>query len=124
MNNRFLRAIFTDPINIFKIFSLNLKMLLFRLQGKKTIVYNIQMDYFYNTFEPIYLELLKNDKIVVYFAYYEGLQKLHEYLKIFLSSKYLISSTISPFVWFDMFITAEINGPDFPVSFLPTHKIQ
>ena len=124
MKNRFLRAIISNPLNIFKILYLNLRMLLFRLQGKKTIVYNIQMDYFYNTFEPIYLELQKNENIVIYFAYYEGLQKLQEYLNTFLPSKYLISSIISPFVWFDMFITAEINGPDFPVSFLPTHKVQ
>lgn len=124
MKNRFLKTIFTDPFNIIRILSLNLKMLFFRLQGKKTIVYNIQMDYFYNTFEPIYLELQKNKEIVVYFAYYASSQKLHEYLKTFLSSKYLISSMISPFVWFDLFITAEINGPDFPFSFLPTHNIQ
>jgi len=124
MKNRFIRAIFTNPFNIVKILSLNLKMLLLRLQGKKTIVYNIQMDYFYNTFEPIYLELQKNKKIVVYFAYYEDSQRLHEFLNTFLSSKYLISSMISPFIWFDMFITAEINGPNFPVSFLPTCKIQ
>ncbi|MDP8219709.1 MAG: CDP-glycerol glycerophosphotransferase family protein [Candidatus Stygibacter frigidus] len=124
MKNRLIRAIISNPLNIFKILYLNLKMFLFKLQGKKTIVYNIQMDYFYNTFEPIYLELLKNNKIVVYFAYYEGLQKLSEHLRQFVPSENLISSLISPFVWFDMFITAEINGPDFPVSFLPTHRIQ
>lgn len=99
-------------------------MFIFKLQGKKTIVYNIQMDYFYNTFESIYLELIKDKKIIIYFAYNDGLQKLREYLRQFIPSENLISSLISPFVWFDMFITAEINGPDFPVSFLPTHKIQ
>ena len=124
MNNRFIRAIISNPLNIFKIFYLNFKMFLFRLQGKKTIVYNIQMDYFYNTFEPIYVELLNNKKIVVYFAYYEGMQKLYDYLKAFIPTKYLIPSSISPFVYFDMFISAEKNGPDFPFSFFPTKKIQ
>ena len=82
------------------------------------------MDYFYNTFEPIYLELKKSVKIVIFFAYFEDLQNMKNYLESFIPKQYLISSLISPFVYFDMFITAEINGPNFPLSLFNTHKIQ
>jgi hypothetical protein len=124
MKNRFFKLIAENPLCLFEIVFYNLKTLLLKLSGKKTIVYNIQMDYFYNTFESIYMELLKDKRIVVFFSYYEGLQKLYNYLITIIPPKRLISSKISPFVYFDMFITAEINGPDFPVSFFPTHKIQ
>jgi CDP-Glycerol:Poly(glycerophosphate) glycerophosphotransferase len=124
MNNRLVSAIVNHPLNIFMIIFLNLKMIFLKCTGKKTIVYNIQMDYFYNTFEPVYKVLSKDKRIVVYFACFEGMQKVKDHLRDFIPAKFLISSQISPFIYFDMFITAEINGPDFPVSFLPTHKIQ
>ncbi|MCF7919789.1 MAG: CDP-glycerol glycerophosphotransferase family protein [Candidatus Cloacimonetes bacterium] len=124
MQNRLIRAVIADPLNVFRIIFWNLKMLLLRLQGKKSIVYNIQMDYFFNIFEPVY-EALKTDKrIRIYFACFEGHQNLRSYLQTFLPSEELISSLISPFVYFDLFITSEINGPDFPLSLFNTKRVQ
>ena len=124
MKNRFTRIIINDPFSVFRIIAWNLKTLFLKISGKKTIVFNIQMDYFFNVFEPVYEMLKQNPKIRIYFSCFEGHQHIRQYLKEFINPKFLLSSDISPFIYFDLFITAEVNGPNFPLSLLPTKRIQ
>lgn len=95
-----------------------------KLQRKKIIVFNIQTDYFYNIFEPVYLALLQNPKIQVFFAVLDRDISLKKFLRDFLPPNRIIPSTLSPFICFDLFITADINGPDLPSSIFHTPKIQ
>lgn len=122
--NRLVKFILAKPLNLLQILFWNLKILFLKLSGIKTIVFNIQMDYFYSTFEPVYLELKKDDSNRIFFAYLESNDKLENFLKSKVEKKSIISSKLSPFINFDMFITAEINGPDFPASFFHTKKVQ
>jgi hypothetical protein len=95
-----------------------------KLRGKKLIVYNLHQDYFYDIFENIYLALKKEPHLIIYFAYLEQNRKLYQYLQKQVPSAQIISNLISPFLPFDLFICAEVTGPDFPLKIFSTPKIQ
>ena len=124
INNRFFRMVLANPLNLLYILIWNIKMLILKINGNKTINFNVQFDYFYNVFQPIYEELLSDKHIKIYFSWSCTNNTLKDFLKDKIEKNKLISNQISPFIYFDVFITAEINGPDFPLSFFPTRKIE
>jgi hypothetical protein len=97
-----------------------------KLKGKKSLVYNLHYDYFFDIFSPIYEELKGERNLAIYFAYRTQTKELYKYLSLDtgIPSKNLISNKISPFIPFDLFICAEITGPDFPINLFKTKKIQ
>ncbi len=85
---------------------------------------NLHHDYFYDIFESVYKELLKQKNIRIYFAYLHQKTEIKKYLLERVDKKFLVSNLISPFIPFDIFICPEVTGPDFPVSFLKTKTIE
>jgi len=118
---RFLLTILSNPFNLIEIIKFWVKNL---ISSKKTVVYNLHHDYFFDLFKDICTALLKKE-IMVYFSYDSKNSSLKQYLKdCGIPAHGIISNKISPFVPFDMFITAEVTGPDFPLRLLKTKKVQ
>ena len=94
--------------------------MLLRFSGKKTVIYNLHHDYFYDTFSAIEAELPSN--IVCFYSF-----KRSNRLKRSLLSKgckRLIPSDVSIAVPSNMFISAQVTGCDFPLRLFPTKKLQ
>lgn len=118
---RFIQAILLNPLNLLKIITTYFIVL---SSSKKTVVFNIFHDYFYDIFKDIYQELL-NRKVDVFFSYDVKNTELVSFLKNNgVPSSKIISNIISPFVPFDMFVTAEVRWPDFPFRLFKTRKVQ
>jgi len=122
--NRFIRMILNNPANIFPIVFWNCRMLILKLLGYKTIIYNIHYDYFFDIFLPVYEKLILDKRIKIYFSWLSTNKILKNHLINMIGKKRLISNIISPYILTDLFITGENNGPDFPFSHFPTRKIQ
>lgn len=121
--NRFLKTAAKNPFLIILIIIWNIKVLILKRKGIKTIVYNMHHDYFFCTFESLYRLLSENPNIRLFIAYkYDN--RLKSYLDSLNLTAKLIDNRISPFINFDMFITAEITGPDFPFKWLSTKKLE
>ncbi len=112
------------PTYFFKMVSYNLEMIISKYKQNKTIVYNLHQDYFYDIFETIYAQLKTNPRLKIYFSYLEGNAPLKSYLENKIEKKYLISSLISPYINFDMYICPEVNGPNFPIHLFKTKKVE
>lgn len=121
---RFIIILLSDPIFIFKFIYYNFLTLYYKVKGKRTIVYNLHHDYFFDIFESVYKELCKSRKIIIYFSYNKKDPQLHEYLSKHIAEKFILPNTITPFINFDLFICPEVTGPDFPISFLKTKTIE
>lgn len=121
---RLLKLILQNPLSIFKLIYYWIHIISLKLNGKKTVVYNLHYSYFYDIFKDIYYEL--SAKYYVYFSYNTKNEELKKYLLSHPEVNYnkLIPNTISPFLPFDIFICAEITGPDFPIKILHTKNIQ
>ncbi|MDY6916062.1 MAG: hypothetical protein SVM86_07090, partial [Candidatus Cloacimonadota bacterium] len=121
---RLLKLILQNPLSIFKLIYYWIHIISLKLKGEKTIVYNLHYSYFYDIFKDIYLQL--STKYYVYFSYNTKNEELKKYLlsQPEVTYKKLIPNTISPFIPFNLFICAEITGPDFPIKILNTKKIQ
>jgi len=118
---RLFLTILLNPLNLFVILKYWGRLL---LNKNKTVVYNLHHDYFFDLFKDIYTALTNNG-IDVYFSYNSENIGLKHYLKnCGLLSERIISNKISPFLPFDMFITAEVTGPDFPFRLLKTKTVQ
>ena len=116
--------ILKNPSLIIELIKHTLILLFYKVFGYKTIVYNLHETYFFDIFSTIYERLENKPKTVVYFSYRQENEELLQYLKTKVNSKKIISNHISPFLIFDLFICAEITGPDFPITFFPTKKVE
>lgn len=117
---RLLQNIIRHPLIIFLIPYWNARFLLLRLSGKKTVIYNLHQDYFYDTFSAIEAKLPSN--IVCFYSF-----KRSDRLKKSLLSKgckRLIPNDISIAIPSHMFITAQVTGCDLPLSPFATKKLQ
>jgi len=121
---RLLYILIFHPFMLFVILFKNLIFIVEKIKGKKLIVYNMHHDYFFNTFESIYHKLETISEVKVYFSYDFGNNALKEHLSNFVPKKRIIDNRISPFLVFNLFITAEITGPDMPFNGLKTKKLQ
>ncbi len=99
-------------------------MWFYKLNGYRTIVYNLHHDYFYEIFAPIYLELEKDPRIKIFFSYQQKNKNLLSYLKKKNEVKRLIPNQVARFIYFDLFICPEVTGPDFPYSRLKTKTLE
>ncbi|NOR43958.1 MAG: hypothetical protein GQ534_00090 [Candidatus Delongbacteria bacterium] len=120
---RLLIILSKNPFLIIKIIILNFKVLFLKRKGIKTLVYNMHYDYLFCTFESLYKLLAKNSNIRIFISYKNDI-KLKKHLQNLDLGIRLINNTISPFINFDLFITAEITGPDFPMNGLSTKKLE
>ncbi len=121
---RLIRLLLSSPQELFRIIYYNIILLIAKIRGIKTIVYNLHHDYFFDIFESVY-NLLKNEKnIRFYFSYKKENFQLYQYLRERTDLALVLPNTITPFINFDLFICPEIIGPDFPFSWLPTKTIQ
>jgi hypothetical protein len=121
---RLILALLKNPLRLFAIIAWNLRLWKLRRAGRRSVVFNLHNDYFFDIFKPVY-ELLKQDpSMEVWFAWRHDRPALRHYLLQRVQPRALISNAISPFIGFDLFITAEVTGPDFPVSGLPTRTVQ
>lgn len=121
---RFLFLLLKNPLAICKLFFYYWIFLYYKLRNQKTIVYNLHHDYFYDIFYPIAKALKKESKIKVFYSYPFDDKSLKKYLMEKCIKNRLISNLYSPFLPFDLFICAEITGPDFPINLFKTKKIQ
>ena len=121
---RFFIEFLKNHFIIFKIIYYSIVIILCKLHGIKTIVYNLHYDYYFDLFQSTYKEINKNKKIKVFFSYWKPNKRLKKYLLKKVGRKYLISHNISIFLNFDLFITGDINGPDFPISLLKTKTVE
>lgn len=121
---KFLHIIINNPYMLFKLIYLITAASINRLNGVKTILCNIQHNYFFDIFKPVYMKLRDKPKIKVYFSYSSKDKSLKKYLIKNAGKRSIIQNTISPFVPFDMFICSELTGDDFPVSFFKTKTIE
>ena len=121
---RFLIEFLKNPLIIFKIIYYSIVIIFCKLHGIKTIVYNLHYDYYFDLFQSTYKEISNNKKIKVFFSYWKPNKRLKKYLLQEVRRKYLISHNISIFINFDLFITGDINGPDFPISLLKTKTVE
>lgn len=121
---RLIRLLLSSPQELFRIIYYNIILLIAKIRGIKTIVYNLHHDYFFDIFESVY-NLLKNEKnIRFYFSYKKENFQLYQYLRERADQALVLPNTITPFINFDLFICPEVTGPDFPFSWLPTKTIQ
>ena len=121
---RLLLLLLKQPFAGFKIIFYWILIFSLRKKKTKTIVYNLNHDYFYDIFYPIYRELQKTENIKVYFSINFQNKSLVNYLQNKVANNFIISSQISPFIPFDLFICSEITGPDFPFKLFKTKKLE
>lgn len=121
---RFAALIISNPFLLFYLIFKNLIFAFKRISGRKLIVYNMHHDYFFNTFESIYDELKKDSRTEVYFSYDYRNASLRKFLKVHVPADRIIENRICPFLIFNLFITAEVTGPDMPFSLMPTKTMQ
>ncbi len=110
-----------NPLILFSILWWNLKVLRLKLGGKKVVIYNIHFDYFYDTFAVIESEL--STKVQCYYSYDENRVDLKEFLQS-KGCNNLIKNSISPFIYSDLFVAAEVTGPDFPFSIIKQKSLE
>jgi hypothetical protein len=123
---RLIYLIISNPFSLLILIKLWLVFAILKLKGLKTVVYNMHQDYFFDLFKDIYKELGKNG-VEVYFSIPENSDQLKEYLLIegLVPENHILSNEVSPFLPFNMFICAEVTGPDFPFKlFKKTKKIE
>jgi hypothetical protein len=113
-----------NPYLIVELIKNSLILLFYKFWGYKTIVYNLHETYFFDIFSTIYKRLENKQKTVVYFSYRQENKELYNYLITKVDPKKIVSNHISPFLIFDLFICPEITGPDFPINYFPTKKIE
>ena len=116
--------LFKKPKHILKVVRFIFILAYYKISGCKTIVYNLHEDYFYDIFESIYHQLLNRPKTVIFFSYRAENKILLQYLQNKVPASQIIPNYISPFLIFDLFICAEVTGPDFPLSIFHTPKIE
>lgn len=111
-----------QPLSIIKIILWNIRILYCKVRGMKTIVYNFHYDYFICQFSS-FVEKLQKQNVKIFYAVDKNIYTLVSNIT---ESKgiVLIDCKVSPFVWFDLFICPEVTGPDFPLKFFPTKKLQ
>ncbi|MDY6916061.1 MAG: CDP-glycerol glycerophosphotransferase family protein [Candidatus Cloacimonadota bacterium] len=122
--SRLLSLIFKKPFSIFKLVYYYWLFLYYAITNKKTVVYNLHHDYFFDIFYPIGKELEKDKRIKLYYSYRYQNHKLKQYLLKKCAPKQIISNLYSPFIPFNLFICAEITGPDFPLKNMKTKAIE
>lgn len=120
---RLLALIVKNPLSIFTLLKFWVFFTFLKIKGWKTVVYNMHQDYFFDLFKDIYDELRKNS-IEVYFSIPQDSDHIKDHLLLNgpVPDKFIISNKISPFIPFDMFICAEVTGPDFPFKLLKNTK--
>lgn len=121
---RLILSLLKNPLRLFAIIAWNMRLWKARRSGTRSIVFNLHNDYFFDIFKPVYERLKQDPGVQVYFAWRHDRPHMHQYLLQRVSAEMLISNALSPFIGFDLFITAEVTGPDFPVSGLSTRTIQ
>lgn len=121
---RLIMALLRNPLRLFTIIAWNMRLWMHRKRGTRSIVYNLHNDYFFDIFRSIYDELKQDNTIDVWFSWRADRPKLKAYLLDHVGKKLLISNAISPFVNFDLFVTAEVTGPDFPISGMSTKTME
>lgn len=120
---RLLSLLLKNPLSFFILLKFWVLFTILKVKGRKTVVYNMHQDYFFDLFKDIYCKLLKNG-IEVYFSIPRNSDHIKDYLLLngLVPDSYIISNKISPFIPFDMFICAEVTGPDFPFKLLKSTK--
>jgi hypothetical protein len=121
---RYFIALITDPLFLFKFIYFFCFYLICRISGKRVLVYNLHHDYFFDIFKAIYEELKRDKRIVLFFSYKFDRLHLKKYLLRNVSLKYLVPSHVSPFIPYELFVTAEVTGPDFPLSMFSTRTME
>lgn len=115
-----------NPASVLWIVFLFIKIIYLRfILRKRVIVLEASQNYFYHAFEPIYKILKINSVYKIYFAYRFSDNDCKEYfLKMGIPASNILWAEIAKYLPFDMFLSHDIAGNTFPLSFLKTKKIE
>ncbi len=120
---RLIKVILKNPLLVFTLLFWNLRALIYHLRGFKTIIYNLHHDYFFDVFEPIRERLARDPKIRILYSCGKKNEKLWESVCTRAQSP-VIDSFISPFIYSEIFVSAEVAGPDFPFRLVRCPRVE
>ena len=119
---RFLQALLHYPAFVPLLLYHVLRVSFQRLCGRRCIVYNMHHDYFLDAFVPVLRHLDSDPRMRVFISCPDD-AALVAYVKATHGAARLLPSYVSPFVPFNLFLTAELTGPDMPARWLRTPSV-
>jgi CDP-glycerol glycerophosphotransferase (TagB/SpsB family) len=121
---RFFKLLLKNPLAPAALLFWNIRLFLLRAAGVRSVVCNLRHDYFYAVLGSVLSRLEARKDIRLFLSVPTGDSALTALLKKAAPDIPIMDCAFSPFVNFDMFITAEITGPDLPCRGLKTKTLQ